>query len=167
MEKMLNHIVEVIMLIGMLFLTIKFWSWKFKRGYQINKGNLSYSIFICFQLMTLFLIFLLSQDVQISVFLETLQLFGSTAINYWIYIGVLISGVSISFILSNLIGHLLFLTAIKDEISLYDEIKANNISQVILSSTITLIVGMLLGNYLLKPLLFDWISNSRNLIPMI
>lgn len=164
---MLNHIVEVIMLIGMLFLTIKFWSWKFKRGYQINKGNLSYSIFICFQLMTLFLIFLLSQDVQISVFLETLQLFGSTAINYWIYIGVLISGVSISFILSNLIGHLLFLTAIKDEISLYDEIKANNISQVILSSTITLIVGMLLGNYLLKPLLFDWISNSRNLIPMI
>jgi hypothetical protein len=167
MEKMLNHIAEVIMLIGMLFITIKFWSWKLKKGYQINGDNLSYSIFICLQLITLFLTFLLSQDVQISVFLETLQLFGSNAMNYWIYIGVLISGVSLSFILSNIIGHLLFLTAIKDEISLYDEIKANNISQVILSSIITLIVGMLLGNYLLKPLLFDWISNSRNLIPMI
>ena len=164
---MVNHIAEVFVLIGMLFFTIKFWSWKLHKGYRVDKDNLSYSVFIGFQLITLFLTFLLSQDVQISVFLETLQLLGSNAMNYWIYIGVLISGVSLSFIMSNIIGHLLFLTAVKDKISLYDEIKANNISKVILSAIITLIVGMLLGNYLLKPLLFDWISNSRNLIPMI
>jgi hypothetical protein len=167
MEKMVNHIAEVFMLIGMLFFTIKFWSWKLQRGYQVEKDNLSYSIFIGFQLITLFLTFLLSQDVQISVFLETLQISGSNAMNYWIYIGVLISGVTLSFILSNIIGHLLFLTAIKENIGLYEEIKANNISKVILSAIITLIVGMLIGNYLLKPFLFDWISNSRNLIPMI
>jgi hypothetical protein len=167
MEKMLNHIVEVFILIGMLFFTIKFWSWKLHKGYRVDKDSLSYSVFIGFQLIMLFLTFLLSQDVQISVFLETLQLFGTKSISYWIYIGVLTSGISLSLILSNIIGHLLFLTAIKDEFSLYEEIKANNISKVILVSVLTLIVGMLLGNYILKPFLFEWVSNSQNLIPMI
>jgi hypothetical protein len=166
MERLLNHVAEVGLLLGLVFFTIKFWNWKLLKGYDITRDSYSFTIFLSAQISTLVFVFILSQDEQLTMYLETLKLFGSDVNSYWTYIGVLLFGVSTTFVAANVVGHLLYLITIKEDNNLYNEMKSENYSKVILTSILIFLIGIIFGNYLLKPFLFDWISNSQKMIPI-
>jgi len=167
MEKIVIHLTEVLMLIVLLFGTSKYWTWKLRKGYNIENKNISYSIFVSIQFLTMAMMTFLSADAQNSSYIESLSLIGDGAWECWTYLGINIFGLVFLMMIANIIGHLMYAITMKEELSLYEEIMENNIAPVILCSILILIFGILLSIYILKPYLLDWISSKSNLVPLL
>lgn len=155
------------MSIVLFYGVLKYWKWKLGKGYDISLKNRAYGVFLSVQLLTLALMLILSTDSQNAVYLESYTLMGKGAMEYWSYLGVHLFGIVFLFMIANVIGHLLFVVTMKEELSLYEEIMEENISAALITVTLILISGMALASSLLKPYLFDWISDTDQIIPMI
>lgn len=167
MGKIAIHMTEVLMLIVLLFGTSKYWTWKLRKGYNIENKNISYSIFVSLQLLTMAMMTFLSADAQNSSYIESLSLIGNEAGECWSYIGVNIFGLVFLMMIANILGHLMYTITMKAELSFYEEIMENNIAPVILCGILILLLGTALSIYILKPYLLDWISSNSNLVPLI
>lgn len=167
MGKIAIHMTEVLMLIVLLFGTSKYWTWKLRKGYNIENKNISYSIFVSLQFLTMAMMTFLSADAQNSSYIESLSLIGNEAGEFWSYIGVNIFGLVFLMMIANIIGHLMYTITMKAELSFYEEIMENNIAPVILCGILILLLGTALSIYILKPYLLDWISSNSNLVPLI
>ena len=166
MEKIALNLVEIVMAIGLMFATLRYWNNKLRKGYDIGGKNKSYSVFIGFQMLTIIVIMLYGIDPQNSLYLEGLSLFESGAREYWSIIGVQLMGFVLVFILANLIGHILFKVGYLSENGLYKEIKNDNIAASIIVSTIIFSTAILISHFVLKAFLFDWVSRNAALIPL-
>ena len=167
MEKIAIHLTEVLMLIVLLFGTSKYWTWKLRKGYNIENKNISYSIFVSLQFLTMAMMTFLSADAQNSSYIESLSLIGNGAGECWSYIGVNIFGLVFLMMIANIVGHLMYAITMKAELSFYEEIMENNIAPVILCGILILLLGTALSIYILKPYLLGWISTNSNMIPLI
>lgn len=167
MEKVIIHSLEILLFIGLLFGVIKYWSWKLGKGYDISLQNRSYGLFMGMQLLTLTLMMFLSTDSQNAVYLESYTMVGTGASEYWSYLGVHMFGLVFLLMIANVIGHLMYMITLKEELSLYEEIMEDHLTPAMVASLVILISGLVLSTYLLKPYLFDWISDTQKIIPMI
>jgi hypothetical protein len=167
MEKVGMNMIEVILLIGLMYGVIRYWKWKLQGGYDLSLENLSYGIFLGGQLLSVFLMVISSVDEQILIYLEGLKVFGSGSLDFWTMLGVQLFGIVFLYMLSNVVVHLLYNSTLKRELSIYHELKNNNYSVALLLVILTLCVTHVTAVYVLKPFLFDWVSQQAKLIPMV
>lgn len=167
MEKVGMNSVEVLMTCGLIFGVIRYWRWKLQGGYDIQLSNKTYGVFLGGQLLTILIMMLVSIDPQNSSYMESLSMFGSGALDYWTVIGVQLFGIVLLYMLSNVVGHLMYNVTLKEEMGIYDEIREENMTVSIVVSLLVLITGYMTSYYLLRSYIFDWISANSGLVPLI
>lgn len=166
MEKVIIHLCQVLFLIGLLFGIIRYWRWKLGKGYAIPLNNKSYGLFLAMQLLTVFIMIFMSSDTQNELYLESLNPFGKDAIDFWEYIAIQLFGVVFLMMIANVVGHLMYQITLKKEMSLYEEIMQDHITPSLIVSLTIFIIGLFLSTQLLKPYLFDLISETPSILPM-
>ena len=166
MSKIILNSIEVLVAIGLMYGVFKYWNRKLRLAYSIERKNRAFGIFMFFQVITLMAIIISGVDPQNSVYLEGLSMFGVGAYKYWSIVGVELFGFTIVYILANLFGHILFSAGYQSENSLYEEIKDDNWSVVMIASALILSLGYLGSSFVLKPFIFDWISRNAAFIPL-
>lgn len=165
MEATIINAIEVLITLVLIYGILLYWKRKLIRGYDIDQSNLSYTVFISSQILTILFMVLFSIDPQNSAYLETLTLFGEGADDLWTTLSIQLFGLSFLFILANVLGHLLFRSAINNN-GLYQEIRSNVLSASIMASVIVFSIGTVASNFVLKPFIYDWISSHAGLIPL-
>ncbi len=166
MESTMMNGMEILLVIALIYGVLKYWKWKLQGGYDVDPKNKAYGIFVGGQVLTIFLMLMGSIDPQISAYLEGLSLFGEGAFDFWTVIGVQLFGIVLLFMLSNVIGHLLFNITLKEQDGLHEEIKSENTSAVIIAAIIILVIGYSASYFVLRPYIFDWINSNAGLTPI-
>lgn len=149
-----------------MYLLFRFWNRRVRLNYSIDPTNKTYPIFLSMQVLTMLVVIINGIDPQSAIYLEGLSMFGVGAYDYWSIVGVELVGFAIVFTLANAIGHVLFISGFKSEKGLYEEIKRDNWSVVLIASTLILAFGYLGSHFVLKPFIFDWVSRNAVLIPL-
>lgn len=166
MGKIVLNSIELIMLVGMVYGLLRYWRWKLMFGYDILPDNRAFGIFTAGQIITLLLILLSSIDPQNSAYLETLSFFGNGALDFWTVIGFQLFGVVLLFIFANVVGHLLIRMILNKNHGLYEEIKNESFSIVLIVTACILSIGYISSYFVLKPYIFDFISSKADLVPL-
>lgn len=166
MGKIAANSMEVLITIGLIYGVLKYWNWKLVGGYDVETKNRSYGIFVFGQIATMFAIIIEGLDPQNSAYLENLSMFSDGAYDYWSVLGVQLFGFILLFMTSNIIGHLLFRIGFDKNNSLYETIREDNTTPVLVATVVIFVIGFVSSAYVLRPFIFDWISRNAALIPM-
>jgi len=166
METMKINVIEVLITIGLIYGILKYWNWKLIGGYDIERTNKALGIFMLGQLLNVLAMSINSVDPQVQSYMENMSFFGSGALDLWAFIGISVFGLSILFMLSNVIGVLIFNVGFKSENGLFEEIRDENISSTIVASAIIFAVGFTSSYFILRPFILDWVSSHAGLIPL-
>jgi len=156
---------EVILLTTLIYLSIKYW--KSKLLYPFCKGEniYSYSVFVLFQIITLSLIFFSSFDSQTFAFVTDIDLFGNKSKENWAFLGVQVVGSSLTYIIANVFGHLIYKIAGVSKKGLYNSISLDEKQNVLLASILILVFGYAISLFVLRPFLLNWIADSIAYLP--
>ena len=166
METSMINSLEVVITIVLIYGVLLYWKRKLIRGNDIESSSIAYAIFISSQILTILFMVLFSIDPQNSAYLESLTLFSKGADNLWTTMSIQLFGLAFLFILANSIGHLLFKVSKNDQNGLYSDLRANKISSSIVVSVIIFTIGVVASNFILKPFIFNWISEHVGIIPL-
>ena len=166
METSIINALEVVITIVLIYGALLYWKRKLLRGYDIESSSIAYTVFISSQILTILFMVLFSIDPQNSAYLESLTLFSKGADNLWTTMSIQLFGLTFLFILSNVVGHLLFKVSKNDHEDLYSELSANKLSSSIVASVIIFAIGVVTSNFILKPFIYNWISEHVGIIPL-
>jgi hypothetical protein len=158
--------IEVIITIGFIYGVLKYWNWKLKGGYDIEITNRSYGVFLFSQIFTMLFMIISGLDPQNQAYMEHMNFFGDKAFDLWTVIGIQIFGLTLLFMLSNIIGILLFKIAFPTKNGLFEDIREDNLSATLVASVIIFTVGYTSSMYVLRPFILDWVSRNAGLIPL-
>ena len=158
--------IEVIITIGFIYGVLKYWNWKLKGGYDIEITNRSYGVFLFSQIFTMLFMIISGLDPQNQAYMEHMNFFGDKAFDLWTVIGIQIFGLTLLFMLSNIIGTLLFKIAFPTKNGLFEDIREDNLSATLVASVIIFTVGYTSSMYVLRPFILDWVSRNAGLIPL-
>ena len=158
--------IEVIITIGFIYGVLKYWNWKLKGGYDIEITNRSYGVFLFSQIFTMLFMIISGLDPQNQAYMERMNFFGDKAFDLWTVIGIQIFGLTLLFMLSNIIGTLLFKIAFPTKNGLFEDIREDNLSATLVASAIIFTVGYTSSMYVLRPFILDWVSRNAGLIPL-
>jgi hypothetical protein len=158
--------IEVIIIIGFIYGILKYWNWKLRGGYDIEITNRSYGLFLVGQILTILIMTTSGQDPQNQAYLEHMNFFGDKAFDLWSIIGIQIFGITLLFMLSNIIGTLLFKIAFPTKNGLFEDIRADNLTSALVASGIIFALGYASSIYILRPFILNWLSGNAGLIPM-
>jgi Sec-independent protein secretion pathway component TatC len=81
-------------------------------------------------------------------------------------IGIQIFGLTVLFMLSNIIGNLLFKVAYPTVNGLFEDIREDNITSTLVASAIIFSIGYSSSYFVLRPFILDWVSKNAGLIPL-
>jgi len=152
--------------IGFIYGVLKYWNWKLKGGYDIEITNRSYGVFLFSQIFTMLFMIISGLDPQNQAYMEHMNFFGDKAFDLWTVIGIQIFGLTLLFMLSNIIGILLFKIAFPTKNGLFEDIREDNLSATLVASVIIFTVGYTSSMYVLRPFILDWVSRNAGLIPL-
>ena len=158
--------IEVIITIGFIYGVLNYWNWKLKGGYDIEITNRSYGVFLFSQIFTMLFMIISGLDPQNQAYMEHMNFFGDKAFDLWTVIGIQIFGLTLLFMLSNIIGTLLFKIAFPTKNGLFEDIREDNLSATLVASAIIFTVGYTSSMYVLRPFILDWVSRNAGLIPL-
>lgn len=157
---------EVVLIVGLVYASLKYWNNKLGNGYGIGNNNRAFGIFQGAQIISIFGLVYVGLDPQNSLYMEECTLTGYGAKDYWSLIGVELVLFIAVYILANLISHLVFKLSRKAEIGLYVELKNDNVASAMVYSVLMIITSISISYFVLKPFLFDWVSRNAPLIPL-
>lgn len=157
---------EILIFVGLLFGIIKFWKWKLNLKLDLQTTNIAFGVFLSGQILSITFILFFSMDPQNDAYLESLSWYDEGAINFWNIIGIQISGVLIIYYLTNIIVNILVKILLNNNISIYEDIKNQNLSILIISSVSLISVGFISSIVVLRPFIFDWIAEKATLVPI-
>jgi hypothetical protein len=163
MEKVAINFIEIGIIIGLIYSVLKYWALKFKKHLILLENRL-FGIFIFFQIITLVLMIVNTLDQQNQSYIEQMDLFGNKSIVLWEVFGVQTFGLSLLFIVSNILSFLL--VRIIFQVKLFDEFNNQNTSIILIVSSVTFTLGIITSTYLLKPFLLNFLTQNIGLIPL-
>jgi hypothetical protein len=166
MENIMMNTTEILIFVGLLFGIIKFWKWKLNLKLDLQTTNIAFGVFLSGQILSITFILFFSMDPQNDAYLESLSWYDEGAINFWNIIGIQISGVLIIYYLTNIIVNILVKILLNNNISIYEDIKNQNLSILIISSVSLISVGFISSIVVLRPFIFDWIAEKATLVPI-
>jgi hypothetical protein len=166
METIGKNAIEVLMTIGLLYGTLKYWNWKLRGGYDISNTNKAYGIFLFGQISCLLFMITNGLDPQNHAYMEHMNLFGEGAFDLWSVLGIQLFGLILLFMLANVIGTILFNVGFQSENGLYEELREENLTAALVASSIIFTVGYTSSFYILRPFILDWVSRNAGLIPL-
>lgn len=158
--------IEVIITIGLIYGILKYWNWKLKGGYDLETTNRSYGVFLFSQILTILFMIISGLDPQNQAYMEHMNFLGDGAFDLWSVIGIQIFGLTLLFMVSNIIGTLLFKTAFPTKNGLFEDIREDNLTPTLVASGIIFAVGYTSSLYVLRPFILDWVSRNAGLIPL-
>lgn len=161
------NIIQLLGIVALCYGVLRFWKWKLKEGYDLEEGNIAYLFFLSTQLLSVFLIYLNCLDPQVTIYFDSMSMFGSGAFDFWTSMGIIIFGSVFVYMIANVLGHMVFRVGTMSEIGLYEEIKTNNITASLIASVLILILSYISSYTLLRSFIFDWISEQAGLVPII
>jgi hypothetical protein len=165
MEKIVMNATEVLILIGLLFGSLKYWKWKLLVKFDIQQSNIAFGIFLSGQILAISLILFSSMDPQNGAYLESLSWFGNGSMNFWNIIGIQIFGILVIYLFANIIGHLI-IKGLLNSNSIQEEIRNENISIALLTALSVIVIGFTTSSFVLRPFIFNWIAEKATLVPM-
>lgn len=166
MSKIMLNSMEVLIAVGLMYGMFKYWNKKLRLAYGIEGTNKGFAIFMFFQVITMLVIIVQGIDPQNAIYLEGLSMFGNGAYEYWSIVGVELFGFTLTYILANLFGHILFSVGYQSEQGLYDEVKEDKWHIIPIACALILAFGYILSHFVLKSFIHEWISNNAAFIPL-
>uniref|UniRef100_UPI00404AFCB1 hypothetical protein n=1 Tax=Fluviicola sp. TaxID=1917219 RepID=UPI00404AFCB1 len=163
MEKTAINFIEIGIMISLIYSVLKYWAWKFNKQ-KILLENRLVGIFIFFQIITLVSMIVNTLDQQNQSYIEQMNLFGNKSIVLWEVFGFQTFGLSLLFIVSNILSFLL--VKIIFQVKLFDEFINQNTSIILILSSVTFTLGIITSTYLLKPILLNFLTQNIGLIPL-
>jgi hypothetical protein len=161
-----KNAIEVLMTVVLLYGLLKYWNWKLKGGYDINSSNKAYGIFLLGQTLCMLFMIISGLDPQNQAYIENMNLIGGGAFDLWAIIGIQLFGLILLYMLSNVIGTLLFKVGFPGENTLFEELRDGNISAALVSVALIFTIGYTSSYYVLRPFILDWVSRNAGLIPL-
>jgi len=158
--------IEVVIAIGLIYGILKYWNWKLKGGYDLESTNRSYGIFLFSQIIMMLFMVISGLDPQNQAYMEHMNFFCEGSFDLWSVIGIQIFGLTVLFMLSNIIGNLLFKVAYPTVNGLFEDIREDNITSTLVASAIIFSIGYSSSYFVLRPFILDWVSKNAGLIPL-
>lgn len=165
METILINVIEISLMISLIYGVLKYWTWRFNKKNISTNSNI-FGLFIFFQISTLIVMIYSAIDIQNQSYIEQMDLFGQKSISIWSVYGIQTFGIAFLFMISNILSILIVKITNPTKTELFEEIKNENYSLILISSVLTLSLGFITSNYILKSVLLNWLTQNVSLIPI-
>jgi hypothetical protein len=167
MENILASLIFTLSSLALSMLVLKYWNKKLLKDFNSTETNSAYSVFLFFQVLSIFTSTYLSFDLQTLNVLESFNPFlRSDFQNYWsvfgIYLVCLLFIYSLSVFLT-LITYKMLIVSSKD---FKEHINQNNTSIALVVGVLILSIVLSLAHFSLRPLLNEWVLGGIGFVPM-
>jgi hypothetical protein len=166
MNKIIIHSSHIITVLLLASVVLNYWKVKLIKRYKLTLNNLSYGIFMSAQMFAVFSMVYFSTDPQTMMYLEFLEPFGSSSLDFWTVFGLEIIVCFSGLLLSHLLSIILFRLSIAIDNSLSEEIYNENLAPVLIHAIVLISFSILISSFILRPFLFEWVSGMVGLIPL-
>jgi len=166
MNKIIIHSSHIITVLLLASVVLNYWKNKLHKRYQLTPNNLSYGIFMAAQMFAVFSMVYFSTDPQTMMYLELLEPFGSSSLDFWAVFGLEIILCFSGLLFSYLLSIILFRLTIATDNSLLEEIYNEKLAPVLIHAMVQISFSILISSFILRPFLFDWVSGMVGLIPL-
>lgn len=166
MNKITLVIAELIIASGLIYTILNFWKRRMQKPYGIESTNKAYGLFLATQIITLLLIVWLAIDPQSLVYMEDLQPTGAGSGLFWTFYGFQIIGFLITYLLSAIMARLIFRYAFQSGKDLNKEISEDNWGPGLIVGCMTIFFGVIVSGFLLRSVVWEWISGNAGFVPL-
>ena len=166
MEHIIINFTQVLVAGALAFFSMKYWKRNLNNQFKLDTSNLAYTLFTVTQILAVFTILFFSIDEQILAYLEGLSVFGQNAGALWAFVGIQVLTSIVTYVLINMIAHLMFTIIHPTENGLHAEIESNHWYSILIYGVIFIGLTVIASSFVLRPALFEWIANDVSLKPL-
>lgn len=167
MNEFVSSIMEALILGGLIYGLLLYWKRRVMEKEHIPETSRAAGLYLGAQVLSILFIVLLGLDPQTEMYMKELKPFGENYAEFWSDYGVITAGYVVAFILANFFTMILFKYTNWSGIGLYEELRTDDVANIIAPSIMVIAFAIVLAQYSLKPFLLDWISRHAALIPLV